>query len=139
MPVNAEQSATKNDDEELYGARNAIDMVLGTESGTVADSNGKSWLKFTLDKVNCIERVAWIGNTGDPYLTWTCTETDCSNCVGDYCSYFTLTVSTEGAVSDLSPVSDCKHGDTVKFEKVTRGGFGLYEIAIVGKPGIAYI
>ena len=79
-------------------------------------------------------------SSGIPDLTYTCTETDCSNCVGDqYCSDFTLTVSTEGAVSDLSPVSDCKHGDTVKFEKVTRGGFGLYEIAIVGKPGIPYI
>ena len=74
-------------------------------------------------------------SSGIPDLTYTCTETDCSNCVGDqYCSDFTLTVSTEGAVSDLSPVSDCKHGDTVKLESAS-GSFSVYEIAILEKPG----
>ncbi|KAL5265892.1 hypothetical protein ACHWQZ_G006523 [Mnemiopsis leidyi] len=74
-------------------------------------------------------------SSGNPDLTYTCTETDCSNCVGISCSDFTLTVSTEGAVSDLSPVSDCKHGDTVKLEYVgSYDAFGVNEIAIVGKP-----
>ena len=64
-----------------------------------------------------------------------CTDTDCSKCVGDYCSSYTLTVSAEGAASDLSPVSDCKYGDTVKFEKFSGHSFRVYEIAIVGKSG----
>ena len=60
-------------------------------------------------------------------------------CEGAYCELlYTLTVSTEGAVSDLSPVSDCKYGDVVKLDSV--GGtsndmFAVYEIAIVGKSG----
>ena len=60
---------------------------------------------------------------------------NCNNCEGDYCNHYTLTVSTEGAVSDLSPVSDCRYGDTVKLEKVDGGSFDVREIAVVGKQG----
>ena len=73
-------------------------------------------------------------SNGSPMETWTCTEDDC-NCVGSYCSYYTLTVSTEGAVSDLSPVSDCKYGDTVKMEKGGDSWFTVYELAIFGQSG----
>ena len=83
----------------------------------------------------CVQQVIWYNIDGTPHRTWTCTDTDCNNCEGDYCNYFTLTVSTEGAVSDLSPVSDCKYGDTVKLERIDGSRFGLYEIAIVGKSG----
>ena len=58
--------------------------------------------------------------------------------MSDYCSYFTLTVSTEGAVSDLSdlsPVSDCRYGDTVKLEGVSVAKFWVPEIAVIGKEG----
>ena len=87
----------------------------------------------------CVEQVILYLSDGTPFLTWICTDTDCSYCVGSWCSYYTLTVSTEEDVSDLSPVSDCKYGDTVKLEKV-RGDsyFSVYEIAIVGKPGNLY-
>ena len=47
----------------------------------------------------------------------------------------TVTVSGEGSVTDLSPVSNCKHGDTVKLEKVSGEKFGVHELAIIGKPG----
>ena len=83
----------------------------------------------------CVEQVIWYRSDGTPATTWTCTDTDCSNCVGSSCSTYTLTVSTEGAVSDLSPVSDCKYGDTVKLERVGGGGVGVYEMGIVGKSG----
>ena len=83
----------------------------------------------------CVKQLIWYRNDGTPVFTWTCTETDCSNCVGEYCSIFTLTVSTEEDVSDLSPVSDCKYGDTVKLERVDGNGFYVREIAIVGKSG----
>ena len=82
----------------------------------------------------------WYNIDGTPHLTWTCTDTDCSKCEGDYCSDFTLTVSTEGAVSDLSPVSNCKYGDTVKLERVVGSDqFSVFEIAIVGQPGNLHI
>ena len=85
--------------------------------------------------MDCVQHVIWY-HKSNPYQTWTCTKTSCK-CVGTYCELYTLTVSTEGAVSDLSPVSDCKYGDTVKLEKVSgyHEKFAVYEIAIVGKPG----
>ena len=82
-------------------------------------------------QVHCVQFVTNI----DAERTWRCTKNDCSNCEGTGCSDFTLTVSTEGAVSDLSPVSDCKYGDTVKLEKIDGGIFHLLEIAIVAKQG----
>ena len=136
--MKAEHSATYNNDEVNNGAANAIDLNLDTFSYTVRGSDGTVWLKLTLDRVYCVEQVIRYSSDGTPNLTWTCTDTDCSNCVGGWCSYYTLTVSTEGAVSDLSPVSDCKYGDTVKVDKVTGGQAGVYEIAIVGKPGKLY-
>ena len=86
----------------------------------------------------CVKELIWYANDGNPYQTWTCTDTDCSNCEGDYCSIFTLTVSTEEDVSDLSPVSNCKYGDTVKFERTDGYNFLLIEIAIVRKRGNLY-
>ena len=141
IPVSAEQSATKDNDEANNGAGRAIDLNLDTYNQAGAGSDGTSWLKVTLDSVYCVEQVIWYYSAGTTFLTWTCTDTDCSrcvcgsNCVGNYCEKYTMTVSTEGAVSDLSPVSDCKYGDTVKFEKNTVGDFGVTEIAIVGKSG----
>ena len=81
----------------------------------------------------------WI--SGVPRLTWNCTENDCSNCVGDACSNYILQVSTkgevptEGAVSDLSPVSDCINGNTVKLTKTANGGFSVRDMAVFRIPG----
>ena len=133
-----EQSATEDSNEATNGAEHAIDLDLDTYSYTAAGSDGTSWLKVNLDRVHCVEQVVWYRNDGTPMISWTCTDTDCSNCVGFFCYKYTLTVSTEGAVSDLSPVSDCKYGDTVKLEKVVGTSFNVYEIAIVGKPGKLY-
>ena len=118
-----------------YGAGRALDLNLDTRSYTVAGSDGTTWLKISLDKTYCVEQVIKYRSTGTPILTWTCTKDDCSNCVGDYCNYYTLTVSTEGAVSDLSPVSDCKYGDNVKLEKNVGTGFSVYELAVIEEQG----
>ncbi|KAL5250583.1 hypothetical protein ACHWQZ_G016345 [Mnemiopsis leidyi] len=130
-PEGAEQSATKEDDEEQYGAGNAIDMDLETWSYTLAASDGTSWLKMTLDKVRCIEKGIWHTNTGQPLHTWTCTDSHCNNCEGSKCSDFTLTVSSDGAASDFPSFTDCKYGDSVKLEGVE--GFAVRELAIIGK------
>ncbi|KAL5271264.1 hypothetical protein ACHWQZ_G001788 [Mnemiopsis leidyi] len=134
--VCVEHSATRDNNEELNSAGHAIDLDLTTSSGTVPGSDGTPWFKITLDKVNCIEEVIWYSNDGNPRITWTCTDTDCSICVGAACSNYILTVSTEEAVSDLSPVNDCKHGDTVKLEKIggtITKGFTVIEIAVIRK------
>ena len=69
----------------------------------------------------------------DPRQTWNCTETDCDICEGKYCDKYTLTVSTEGAVSDLSSVSDCRYGDTVKLEKKDGSTLSVMEMVVIGK------
>ena len=136
IPVSAEQSATKDNDEVKYGAGRAIDLDLDTQSHAVAGSDGTSWLKLTLKNVECVQIVEWYSSDSTIRYSWICTDTDqCGDCVGNYCEKYTMTVSAEGAVSDLSPVSDCKYGDTVKLEKVDGSGIWVYEIAIVGKPG----
>ena len=135
-PASAEQSATKNDKEDSYGAENVIDLDPATQSWTDFGSDGTTWLKIVLHKVHCIHQVFTLSSSDStPIKTWTCTNIDCSNCVGSWCSYYTLTVSTEGAVSDLSPVSDCKYGDTAIMQRIEPNDFKVSEIAIVGKPG----
>ena len=135
-PVSVEHSATFYNNEANYRAAMAIDLDLVTRSYTVAGSDGTIWFKLTLDKVYFVEQVIRYNNgAGTPDLTWTSTNTGCRNCVGEHCSSYTLTVSTEGAVSDLSPVSDCKYGDTVKLERVSGTGFTAREMVIVGQSG----
>ena len=135
-PVSAEQSATNYNDEAKYGAGRAIDLDLDTYNYAVSGTDGTVWLKLTLDKVYCVQQMIWYNKDGTHRLSWTCTNTDCTNCVGNHCNDYTLTVSTEGAVSDLSPISDCKYGDSVKLERIDGGkSFAVHEIPIVGKSG----
>ena len=110
-------------------------MDLYSASSTSAGSDGASWLKLTLDKVHCVYQVIKYGRSGGEDYKATCDETDCSNCTGPVSRWFTVTVSTEAEVTDLSPVSDCKHGNTVKLNSFGGYQFYLYEIAVVGKPG----
>jgi len=83
-----------------------------------------------------VEQVLGLSSSGNPSTTWTCSDTDCSTCEGgSLCSYFTLTVYTEGAAPDnSSPASSCKYGDTVKLES-TYGSLTVQEIVIIGKQG----
>ena len=72
---------------------------------------------------------------GDVSRSWTCPDSDCT-CEGSLCDELTLTVSTEGTAPDLSPFFDCTfYGNTVKYEKNDGGQTGVYEIAIIAKPG----
>ena len=56
-PVSAEQSATRNNNEANNGAGLAIDLDLSTDADITAGADGTIWLKITLDKVYCVERV----------------------------------------------------------------------------------
>ena len=118
-----------------YGGGNARDMDLKTAAWTAADSTGTFWLKMVLEKVHCGRKVKWYNQNNIIERKWTCNQDNCNNCNGNNCRDFTLTVSTEGAVSDLSLVSDCKYGDTVKLENISGGQFGVIEIAIIVKEG----
>ena len=134
VPERAEQSATKDNDEEKYGAGNAIDLVSFTWSAATPGSDGTTWFKLTLDKPHCVEQVIGYSKTGVPTDTWTCTNSGCINCVGNHCNLFTLTVRTKGAVSDLSSILNCRYGDTVKLD-ISGSELSIVEIAVIRKTG----
>ena len=137
LPKKIEHSATVSDDVATY----ALDMNLETRSNTGADSNGKVWLKMTLHKVYCLQQVIWYQKDEYPFNTWTCTKDDCSHCVGRDCSSYTLTVSTEGAVSHLPSFSNCRYGDTVEIKRIddSTNPFSVYEMALIKKEGMLYV
>ena len=134
-PVSAEHSANLNNDETNHGAWRAIDANLGTISTAVAGLDGTVWIKVTLDKLYCVQRGKRLRTNGTPRCTWICSDTDCSRSVGNYCEYYTMTVSTEGATPDLSPVSDCRYGDFVKLETTIESQVRLHDFVILGQPG----
>ena len=136
IPTQTETSKSPELSDEARKAEYATDLDLHTSCWCPPhEGSGKPWLKITLDEVHCVEKVERYYSNGAVYHTWTCADSDCNNCEGDYCSYYTLTVSTEGAVSDLSPVSDCKYGDTVRLERGEINSFTIPEIAIIGWQG----
>ena len=138
--MRAEQSATYENDDENYGAGRAIDIDLQTYSATAAAPDGTVWLKLILDKLHCVQKVLWYFMDAELGLTWTCNNNNCATCVGDGCNDFNLTVSTEGAAPELSPVSDCEYGDTAKLERISGGGmFSVHEIVTIGQQGNAFI
>ena len=134
-PIRAEHSRTRNNDEINNGAKLAIDANLDTASYTMANDEGKYWIKLTLEQAYCVDKVVWFYGNGAPLETWTCTEKDCSECKSNGCIDFPLTVSIEGAGSDLSSVLNCRYGDTVKLERKDGKSLHILEIAIFEKEG----
>ena len=127
-PIDVQHSATQNDNETSNAAQHATDMDLGTQSITVADSNGKSWLKITLGKVYCVKEVISFHETGSPKIKWTCSTADCNTCtISRFCSSYTLTVTGAGAAKDTP---DCKNGNTVELERNDKKAIYVSEIAI---------
>ena len=99
-------------------------------------SDGTTWLKVILDKTHCVEEVIWYYDSGTPVNTWTCSDSDCSICVGYHCADFPLSVRIEGAGTDLSSVLNCRYGDTVKLERKDGSEhLNVVEISIIGKTG----
>ena len=107
--------------------------VSSTYSNTKHGSDGKSWLKVNLAKLNCIHQVIWYGSTGDPIFTYTCTSSNCST--GNGGNVYSLTTSAERTSSYLPLIADCKYVDTVKLQEDIGFGIGVYEVAIIGKQG----
>ena len=138
IPDSAEQSKTRDDNEEKYGAGRAIDLDLSTFSSTKRGSDGTSWLKVKLAKTHCIKQVIWYAGNGARYLTWTCSNTDCTTCEGSSsdCRYYTLTVSSQKTLADDLPLhSDCRYGDTVILRRPDGTGFTVRELGITAKQG----
>ena len=108
-------------------------MDYGTATSTAASSYPYTWLLVLFSEVHCVERVIRRSGSGSDLLTWTCTNIDCSDCKGDECGKFTLTVSSEETAADLPTVGGCKHGDTVEFARNGRGNFNVNELLVFEK------
>ena len=139
VPIKAEQSSTKHDNEVVYGADRAIDLDLTTYPTTQADSGGASWFMLTFDKEFCIDQVVWShynlnSQQVEIRATWTCSQTDCLACEGVKCSDHSLTVEFVGEAPASLP-SDCKYGDKVKVKSDSGGEFSITEIAVTEKQG----
>ena len=129
-----------------YTFKHAIDRNIFSRSFTAVGSDGKAWLKMTLDHLNCIQRVMRNLITQNvyenPFQTWSCSKDACNNfnCEGPYCSYFTLTISEIGAAPGGADrpgfTESCKLGDTVILEKTgTDRMFYINEMVIIGYEG----
>ena len=138
VPVFAEHSRANFDNVLKYGAARSIDLDFETGASPVPGSDGTTWIKVTLDQLYCVDQVMRYYSDGNPCLTWTCSQTDCTDCEGKgrYCNRYSLTVSSVRAVPDNLPsVTDYRYGDTVKLAKIDSYSFEAYEIAIIGKKG----
>ena len=130
--MTVEHSGTYKSDEEKNGAALAIDLDLETAAHTKR-SEDSAWLKVTLDQMSCVRQVNRHNKLGEPNPSWTCTSLDCSDCSGDVCSKYSVTLSSEGTPTDgLPPVTDCKYGDTVMITTTTGASFTMTEISVIG-------
>ena len=136
-PIRAEQSGTLSKNEAKFGAGNAIDKDFHTASWSAHVHDGEAWIKITLDQERCVEKVMnYNRDTHAPRETWTCTQIDCSSCVGGQCESLDLTVSIEGAATDQSSVLSCRYGNTVTLATNYVGSeIKVHEIAIIDKHG----
>ena len=144
IPIGAENSRTKDDNEEDYAANHALDLNLDTKSFATQGPDGTTWIKVKLDKVTCIHQVRRFSKSGGKECTWTCTGEDCLDHEGpSHCEEYLLTTSIERtSLDDLPPIeSSCRYGDTVKLQRNRVPGdadgdlsYYVREIAITGKP-----
>ncbi|KAL5272803.1 hypothetical protein ACHWQZ_G000842 [Mnemiopsis leidyi] len=129
-PISAEQSGNHKNNESKFGAQLAIDLKFFTVART---DTIQSWLKISLGRVHCVKQAIRYGSSGPIIKTYFCTASRCGSCGGENDTHC-MTVSTEGAPTEIFAVSDCKYGNTVKFEKrcCNRQYFNA-EVAIIGK------
>ena len=138
IPVSAQHSHAYKDNEAMYAAAHAIDLQLETRSGTTKGSDNRIWLQFKLDRLYCVEKVVEYDYDGTKQYTWTCTDKDCTKCVGSSCDKNVLTVISEKAAANiLAPEAECKYGNFVKLALTAeaKGNLIVYEIVITGKGG----
>ena len=131
IPVSAELPGTVDNNEELNGDKNAIDLDLTTYSQGIPDSDGAIWIKLILDRGRCVEQVIRYNSNGVAKQTWTCSESDCSTCEGKHCDVQILTVYNVSPAS--SKCNYGKYGDRVKLERTDGVIFRVNEIAVTGR------
>ncbi|XP_063678479.1 uncharacterized protein LOC134814313 [Bolinopsis microptera] len=121
-------------DSENNHAEYAIDLFWASAAVVGENSDGVSWLKVSLDKIACVEKVIWYNTDKTAFQTWTCTENECSVCTESAntstCPSFSLTVFVEGTSSEN--VAGCVIGNELLLRKVIGSNFTVFEIAVFG-------
>ena len=117
VPDKVEQSKTYNDDIDTYSADFFADLDWGTNARAVSEYDGL-WLRLTFNEVHCIHQVSWWDDASKPFLSWTCSKTDCSKCdQGDDCTTEAITTSVlmvGETPENLPSLQDCKYGNVVE-------------------------
>ena len=95
------------------------------------------WLKISLGRVYCVQKVERRNEDAGIRQSWTCTENDCTG-EGDYVDNFYTTISSEleGATLNLSPIPDCSFGDTVTYGRKIDNFLRARELVIIGRNTI---
>ena len=119
-----------------YVASNAIDRNTGTKAWS---QGSDTWFKAKLDRQYCIEEVRhWYYS----YLqTHTCSRDACtcsSSHSSAYCSRWPVSIYTADGTAPDNAASDCKIGDTVKFDGSAYGHTYVYELVIIGRGTCLY-
>ena len=133
-PSSAEQSVTRDNNEDTYGAWRAIDGDQNTRSYTAQGSN--NWFRVDLGGMNCVQEVMWYYNNAEtPTTTWTCSGDGCT-CAGSYCSWSSVEVGTGekgvGEVSAAGGDAECKRGNAVLFKFTGSWYVSFSEIKVTG-------
>ena len=142
-PVSVTQHKTRNKDDTLYGAENAVDGDLETYAHIARppDTN-VGWFRAELGRVYCIrEIVHYYDNRKSTRNTHTCSGGGCK-CEGDGCDRLPLEVlltrdtGGTGGSGGTGGTSECVLGDVVRLHHPS-GNMKLFrvnEIVIIGSP-----
>ena len=140
--VTVTQNKTREDDENLYGAENAIDGDLATWAHIARPSGNLGWFRVELGGVFCIKQILhYFDNDRNKVNTHTCSSERCE-CEGDRCVKLPLKVvlsggsGGSGGSGDTSPPDQCILGDMVHLEHPpgTSKFFQVNEIVIITNP-----
>ena len=114
-----------------YSSRHVASNAIDRNTDTQAYSPGSdSWFKAKLDRQYCIEEVRhWFGTS---LQTHTCSRDACT-CSGRYCSLWPVSVYTEDGTAPDTAASDCKIGDTVKFDGSVNRNTRVSALVIIGR------
>ena len=136
-PLSAQNSKTRDDNEQMNGAQNALDLDFGTKSKAIENVDGAIWFKVLLDSVYCLEKLTRYSDYGKANEIRTCTSTDCDTCEGLWCdNQNQVEVTTERSSDVLSSVPTCILGDTIILIPGSNNNYlNVAEIAIFGNLG----
>ena len=123
-----------------YSSSQVASKAIDRDTGTQAYSSGPdTWFNAKLDRQYCIEEVRHYYDS--TLQTYTCSRDRCtcsSSYSSSYCRYFPMSIYSEDGTAPNNAASDCKIGDTVKFDGSANRATILNELVIIGRGTCLY-